>query len=98
MNKTEFVSCVAEAAELTKEAAERAVAAVLDGITDVLRKGDQLVFVGFGTFAVKQRAARTGRNPSTGKTIQIAAAKVPHFKAGSKLKEAVNSSKGGTKK
>jgi len=98
MNKNDFIAYIADTAQLTKEAAERALNAVLDGVTLTLKKGDQLALIGFGTFAVKQRAARTGRNPSTGKAIQIAAAKVPHFKAGIKLKEAVNAGQAGGKK
>lgn len=90
MNKSELVDAVAAATDLPKAAAERALAAVLDSVTGALVKGDQVALVGFGTFSVKDRAARTGRNPKTGEEIQIAAAKVPSFKAGKALKDAVN--------
>lgn len=89
MNKTELVEAVAESADLSKAAAGRAVDGVIDAITDSLKKGDSVSLVGFGTFQVKDRAARTGRNPQTGKEIQIPAAKVPGFKAGKGLKDAV---------
>jgi len=90
MNKAELIHAVAEATKLSQADADRAVAAVLGGITSALTKGEQVVLVGFGTFTVKQRAARTGRNPQTGQTIHIAASKVPGFKAGKALKDAVN--------
>ena len=90
MNKTELIDAVAEGADISKAAATRAVDTVLDSITAALAKGDQVTLVGFGTFTVKDRAARTGRNPRTGEPIQIAAAKVPGFKAGKALKDAVN--------
>ena len=90
MNKSELIEAVAASADLPKAAAGRALDAVVDAITDALKKEDQVVLVGFGTFAVKDRAARTGRNPQTGEPIQIAAAKVPGFKAGKALKDAVN--------
>lgn len=90
MNKTELIEAIAESADLPKAAATRALDAVIDNITGSLKKGDQVVLVGFGTFSVKERAARTGRNPQTGAEIQIAAAKVPSFKAGKALKDAVN--------
>ncbi len=90
MNKTELIDAVAEGADISKAAATRAVDTVLDTITAALAKGDQVTLVGFGTFSVKERAARTGRNPRTGEAIQIAAAKVPGFKAGKALKDAVN--------
>ncbi|MBT4521539.1 MAG: HU family DNA-binding protein [Halieaceae bacterium] len=91
MNKSELIDAIAAAADLPKASAGRALDAVVDGITDALKKGDQVALVGFGTFAVKHRAARSGRNPQTGATIQIAAANVPSFKAGKALKDAVNS-------
>lgn len=91
MNKSELIDAIAAAADLPKASAGRALDAVIDGITDSLKKGDPVALVGFGTFAVKHRAARAGRNPQTGATIQIAAANVPGFKAGKALKEAVNS-------
>ncbi len=90
MNKSELIDAVASSADLSKAAATRAVDAVLDTITETLRKGDQVTLVGFGTFEVRARAARTGRNPQTGETIQIKASKAPAFKAGKALKDAVN--------
>ncbi len=90
MNKTELTDAVAESAGLTKADAARAVDAVLGTITSTLAKGEQVGVVGFGTFLVRDRAARTGRNPQTGAEIQIAAAKVPAFKPGKALKDAVN--------
>ncbi len=90
MNKTELVDAVAEQADLTKAAAARAVEAALDAISGSLAKGDQVALIGFGTFLVRDRAARSGRNPRTGETIEIAAAKIPSFKAGKALKDAVN--------
>jgi DNA-binding protein HU-beta len=90
MNKTELTDAVAEATDLTKADAARAVDAVLGTIADTLAGGDQVGIVGFGTFLVRDRAARTGRNPQTGAEIQIAAAKVPAFKPGKALKDAVN--------
>lgn len=89
MNKTELVMLVAEATGLSKADAARAVDAVFDGITASLKKGDKVSLVGFGTFAVRDRAARTGRNPKTGETIEIAAGKTPGFKAGKALKDAI---------
>ncbi len=89
MNKTELVNAVAEKAELSKKDAEKAVAAVLSAVEDALVAGDKVQLIGFGTFEVKQRAARTGHNPQTGETIEIAAAKIPSFKAGAALKNAV---------
>ncbi|MFZ5639760.1 MAG: HU family DNA-binding protein [Bacillota bacterium] len=90
MNKQDLVSSVAEKAELTKKDAEKAVSAVFASIEGALAKGDKVQLVGFGTFEVRKRAARKGRNPQTGKEIQIAAAKVPAFKAGKALKDAVS--------
>ncbi len=90
MNKSEMIDMVAEAADISKAAAGRAVDAVFDGITDSMKNGDSVTLVGFGTFSVGNRAARSGRNPRTGETIQIAAAKTPKFKAGKALKDAVN--------
>ena len=90
MNKSELIDAIAAAADLSKADAGRALDATIDAITGALKKGDAVSLVGFGTFAVKQRAAREGRNPQTGKTIQIAAANVPGFKAGKALKDAVN--------
>ncbi len=89
MTKAELVDAVAKSATLTKAAAEKAVGAVIDSITGALKKGDRVTLVGFGSFEVSTRKARTGRNPQTGKEIKIAAAKVPKFRAGKALKDAV---------
>ncbi len=89
MNKTELVAAVAAKAELSKKDAEAAVKAVIDSVTEALADGDKVALVGFGTFEVKTRAARTGKNPRTGETISIPASKVPSFKAGAALKNAV---------
>ncbi|MEW6182833.1 MAG: HU family DNA-binding protein [Bacillota bacterium] len=90
MNKSEMVASVAERANLTKKDAERAITAVFDSISDALSQGNKVQLVGFGTFEVRQRAARKGRNPQTKAEIQIPAAKVPVFKAGKSLKETVS--------
>ena len=90
MNKNEFIEAVAESSELSKADATRAVEAVLSTVTNTLKSGDSITLVGFGTFLVRDREARSGRNPKTGETIQIAAAKVPAFKAGKALKDALN--------
>lgn len=90
MNKNELVAAVANAAELPKGDATKAVDAVFDAITDALKSGEEVRLVGFGTFAVTQRAATEGRNPQTGEKIQIKASKLPKFKAGKALKDAVN--------
>ncbi|HVI26532.1 MAG TPA: HU family DNA-binding protein [Xanthomonadaceae bacterium] len=90
MNKAEFVDAVAESAELSKAEASRAIDAMVSVITRALKKGETVTLVGFGAFTVRERAARTGRNPQTGATINIAAAKNPVFKAGKALKDAVN--------
>ncbi|PIP81400.1 MAG: DNA-binding protein HU [Gammaproteobacteria bacterium CG22_combo_CG10-13_8_21_14_all_40_8] len=90
MNKSELIDVIASGADISKAAAGRALDSMIDGITETMRKGDQVSLVGFGTFCVKDRAARTGRNPQTGEAIQIKAAKVPSFKAGKALKDAVN--------
>ena len=89
MNKFELINAVAAKAELTKKDADKAVAAVLAFITDALAAGEKVQLIGFGTFEVKERAARTGHNPKTGAAIKIAAAKAPAFKAGAALKNAV---------
>ncbi len=89
MNKVELVAAVAEKAGLTKKDAEKAVAAVIGSIEAALVAGDKVQLIGFGTFEVRERAARTGRNPQTKETIQIAASKQPVFKAGAALKNAV---------
>ncbi|MDH5446293.1 MAG: HU family DNA-binding protein [Gammaproteobacteria bacterium] len=90
MNKAELIDAVADGADISKADATRAVDAVVEQITTALTKGDQVTLVGFGTFSVKDRAARTGRNPRTGEAIDIPASKVPGFKAGKALKDAVN--------
>ena len=90
MTKAELVEFIAEKADLTKADANRALDAVVEGITKGLKKEGKVTLVGFGTFAAKKRDARTGRNPQTGETVKIAARVVPSFKAGSKLKDALN--------
>ncbi len=89
MNKSELVDLVAEKAEMSKKDSEKAVKAVLDSITDGLVKGDKVQLVGFGTFEVRSRKEREGRNPATGEKIKIKALKVPAFKPGKALKEKV---------
>jgi len=90
MNKSEFVDAVAAKANLSKSDAADAVEAVLDSISGALKSGDQVTLVGFGTFLVRKREARQGRNPRTGEPMQIAASNVPAFKAGKALKDSVN--------
>ncbi len=90
MNKSELVEAIAASADLSKASAGRALDAMVESIGKALKEGDQVALVGFGTFLVKERAARTGRNPQTGAAIEIKAAKVPGFKAGKALKDAVN--------
>lgn len=90
MNKVQMVAAVAEKAGLTKKDAEKAVNAVTEAVREALVKGEKVQLIGFGTYEVRERAARKGRNPQTGKEIKIAAAKVPAFKAGKALKDAVN--------
>jgi DNA-binding protein HU-beta len=90
MNKGELIEAVSGAAELSRAEATRAVDAVIDCVTKSLARGDSVSLVGFGTFTVKKRSARTGRNPRTGEMIQISASNVPGFKAGKALKDAVN--------
>ncbi|NBS17199.1 MAG: HU family DNA-binding protein [Gammaproteobacteria bacterium] len=90
MNKAELIEAIADAADLTKADAGRALDGLVNAITGALKKGDTVSLVGFGSFVVKERAARQGRNPQTGNTITIAAAKIPSFKAGKALKDAVN--------
>ena len=87
MNKSQLIDKIAAGADISKAAAGHAIIA---SVTESLKEGDDVALVGFGTFAVKERAARTGRNPQTGKEITIAAAKVPSFRAGKALKDAVN--------
>ena len=89
MNKSELIDAIAASAGLTKADAGRAIDATTSAITAALKKGDTVTLVGFGTFAVKKRAARKGRNPRTGAEIKIAAAKVPGFRAGKTLKDSV---------
>ena len=90
MNKSQLIEKIAAGADISKAAAGRALDAFTDAVTSALKDGDQVALVGFGTFSVRERAARSGRNPQTGATIQIPAAKVPGFKAGKGLKDAVN--------
>jgi len=90
VNKNELVASVAEKAGLTKKDAEKAVGAIFESIQQALVEGDKVQVIGFGTFEVKERSARTGRNPRTNETIQIPASKNPAFKAGKALKDAVN--------
>ena len=90
MNKAELIETVAEAADISKSEATRAVDAITQAITDTLKKEEQVSIVGFGTFSLRKRAARSGRNPRTGETISIKASNVPGFKPGKGLKDAVN--------
>lgn len=90
MNKADLIDMVAGKADLSKTDAASAVEAVIDGITSTLKQGDSVTLVGFGTFSVSERAARTGRNPRTGDVITIPASKSPKFKAGKALKDALN--------
>ena len=90
MTKAELVTMVAEKADLTKKDAEKAISALVESISETLAKGEKIQLVGFGTFEVAERAARTGKNPQTGETITVPAKKAPAFKAGKALKDAVN--------
>jgi DNA-binding protein HU-beta len=90
VNKTQLVEKIAENADLSKASAGRALDAFIEAVSTTLEEGDQVALVGFGTFSVRTRAARTGRNPKTGEEIQISEAKVPAFKAGKALKDACN--------
>jgi len=90
VNKSELIDAIAASADISKASAGRALDATVDAVTNELKSGGQVSLVGFGTFAVKERAARAGRNPQTGETIQIKAAKIPSFKAGKALKDACN--------
>ena len=90
MNKVELVASMAEKAELTKVDTEKALKAFIDTVTEELKNGGKVQLVGFGTFEISERAARTGRNPQTGETIEIKASKAPKFKAGKALKDTVN--------
>ena len=87
MNKTELVAAISEKTELTKKDSEKALKALIDVVAEELKKGEKVQLVGFGTFEVSERAARTGKNPQTGAEIKIAACKAPKFKAGKALKE-----------
>ncbi|HCX73254.1 MAG TPA: DNA-binding protein [Candidatus Cloacimonas sp.] len=89
MNRQDLINKIAEEADVTKKAANAALNAIIDGVTDALAQGDKVSLVGFGTFMARERGARTGVNPQTGEKIQIPARTVPVFKAGKKLKEAV---------
>jgi DNA-binding protein HU-beta len=90
MNKSELIESIAESAELTKAEAGRALDGFIKAVEGALKKGDSVALVGFGTYSVKERAERKGRNPQTGAEITIQAAKIPSFKAGKSLKDAVN--------
>ncbi|WP_170007481.1 HU family DNA-binding protein [Bacillus fonticola] len=89
MNKTELINAVAESSDISKKEATKAVDAVFDTISKALQEGDKVQLIGFGNFEVRERAARKGRNPQTGDEIEIAASKVPAFKPGKALKDAV---------
>ncbi len=89
VNKSELIDAIAGQADISKAAAGRALDGALEAVKEALQKGDMVTLVGFGTFYVGKRAARNGRNPRTGKTIKIAAASLPKFRAGKSLKEAV---------
>jgi len=90
VNKSELIDAIASGADISKAAAGRALDSMIEAVTGALKSGDTVSLIGFGTFMVRERAARTGRNPRTGETINIAAAKNPSFKAGKALKDAVN--------
>jgi DNA-binding protein HU-beta len=89
VNKSDLIDAMAEAADISKSAAGRALDSLTDAIANALKNGDTVSLIGFGTFSVKERAARTGRNPQTGASIEIAASKTPSFKAGKGLKDAI---------
>lgn len=93
MNKSELIDAIAGHAEISKAAAGRALDGAIEAVKGALKKGDMVTLVGFGTFYVGERSARNGRNPRTGKTIKIAAARLPKFRAGKSLKESVQTSK-----
>ena len=90
MNKTELIEHIAKSADISKAAAARSLEAMMEAVTETLKNGGSVTLVGFGTFSVGERAARSGRNPRTGEEIKIESAKVPKFKAGKLLKDAVN--------
>ena len=98
MNKKELIDAVAEKADVTKKDAEAVIKAALETITESLAAGEKVQLIGFGTFDVRTRAARTGKNPRTGEAVKIKASKVPTFKAGAALKNAVNTKKKASKK
>jgi DNA-binding protein HU-beta len=91
VNKSQLIEKIAEGADISKASAGRALDSFIESVTGALKESDSVALVGFGTFAVRERAARTGRNPQTGASIEIAAANVPSFKAGKALKDACNS-------
>ncbi len=90
MNKSQLIDKIAAGADISKAAAGRSLDAVIEAVTEALKEGDSVALVGFGTFAVRERAARTGRNPQTGDPIQIPSGKIPSFKPGKALKDSVN--------
>jgi len=90
MNKSDLINAIAEESGLTKADAGRALDATISSVANALKAGDSISLIGFGTFSVKERSARTGRNPQTGEAIQIKASKIPSFKAGKTLKDSVN--------
>ncbi len=90
MNKTELIEHIASKSDISKAAATRVLASIIEAVKKTLKKGDTVTLVGFGTFSVSKRAARTGRNPRTGAALKIKAAKVPRFKPGKGLKDALN--------
>lgn len=90
MNKSQLIDKIAAGADISKASAGRALDSFIEAVSGALQEGDQVALVGFGTFSVRERAARTGRNPQSGETIEIAAAKIPAFKPGKALKDAVN--------
>lgn len=90
MNKSQLIDNIADGADISKASAGRALDACIEAITEALQSGDSVALIGFGSFVVRDRAARTGRNPKTGEPLQIKASKVPAFKAGKALKDAVN--------
>ncbi|OGT89774.1 MAG: DNA-binding protein HU [Gammaproteobacteria bacterium RIFOXYA12_FULL_61_12] len=90
MNKSELIDAMAAAADISKASAGRALNGLIEAVSDAMKSGDSVTLIGFGTFSVRERAARSGRNPQTGASIEIKASKVPSFKAGKALKDAVN--------
>jgi DNA-binding protein HU-beta len=90
VNKSQLIDKIAAGADISKAAAGRSLDAFIEAVTEALKEGDSVALVGFGTFAVRDRAARAGRNPQTGKPIQIPAGKIPSFKPGKALKDSVN--------